>query len=289
MSWYREDDKMHKNQKWIRILALCDERFPKDHERSRRLAKDAKLFQNVAGNWGAGNNCDGLITRAAIHQIAAEASMTFQECIDAADILVKAGWYMSLSRRRGGPGWEINDWLDYQPSKQQVERKATVEKLRKDLSRTVEGRRVASIVQRRDADHCRYCDVNVSWSDRRSAHAATYDHVDPHILANTVENVVVACGHCNRVKGDRTPDEAGMPLTRPRGTYTPDLAGPGRVQNASRTRTNRTEGSGRAGSGQNGSDRAGSGRVGEPEAQTDPPHRGAPRDITRSAAAHEPF
>lgn len=281
MSWYREDDKMHKNPKWVRITALCDERFPKHPDKARCLAKDAKLLQNVAGNWGAGNNCDGLITRAAIHQIAAEASLTFQECLDAGDVLVKAGFWIVLSKKRGGPGWEINDWLEYQPSKKSVERKATVEKLRKDLGNTATGKRIAAAVRRRDGDHCRYCDEEVNWADRRSPRAGTYDHVDPSLLVNTVENVVVACNYCNKVKGERTPEEANMPLTRPRGLYATDLAVSSHGLTAFGPQTNRGEGSGRAGTGQVRSGRVGSERVGW-SAPVEP-------DITRSPAALQSF
>jgi 5-methylcytosine-specific restriction endonuclease McrA len=262
MSWYREDDKMHKNPKWVRITALADDRFPRSSDKARALAKDAKLLQNVAGNWGAGNNCDGIITRAAVHQIAAEASMTFDEVINAAAVLTAAGFWIVLTKKRGGPGWEINDWLEYQPSRQQVERKATIDKLRKDLNRTAEGKRVAASVRRRDGDCCRYCNEPVSWTDRRSAHAGTYDHVDPALLQNTVENVVVSCRHCNIVKGDRTPDDAGMPLLPPVGTVVRDLTAPSHGQNAFRTRSNRAEGSGQVRTGQVGSDQDGTGRDG---------------------------
>jgi 5-methylcytosine-specific restriction endonuclease McrA len=42
----------------------------------------------------------------------------------------------------------------------------------------------------------------------------TIDHVVPRSRGGptTWENVVTACGRCNREKGDRTPEEAGMGL-----------------------------------------------------------------------------
>jgi hypothetical protein len=44
--------------------------------------------------------------------------------------------------------------------------------------------------------------------------SVTLDHVVPRSRGGrtTWENVVTACGRCNREKGDRTPDEAGMAL-----------------------------------------------------------------------------
>lgn len=61
---------------------------------------------------------------------------------------------------------------------------------------------------RRDHNVCGYCG-NVF-----NAHDLTRDHVLPTSRggADTWENVVTACGPCNRVKDDRTPVEAGMPL-----------------------------------------------------------------------------
>lgn len=44
--------------------------------------------------------------------------------------------------------------------------------------------------------------------------AATIDHVMPRSRGgrNTWQNLVAACGPCNRKKGNRTPEEAGMKL-----------------------------------------------------------------------------
>jgi 5-methylcytosine-specific restriction endonuclease McrA len=68
----------------------------------------------------------------------------------------------------------------------------------------------------RDMYTCQYCGAHAS------KHELTMDHVVPRSRGgNTVwENVVAACGPCNRRKGDRTPEEAGLRLrsqpTRPR-------------------------------------------------------------------------
>jgi 5-methylcytosine-specific restriction endonuclease McrA len=68
----------------------------------------------------------------------------------------------------------------------------------------------------RDHYTCQYCGGQPGKSH------LTIDHVVPRCRGGQTvwENVVVACGPCNRKKGDRTPDEAGMTLrsrpTRPR-------------------------------------------------------------------------
>ena len=60
----------------------------------------------------------------------------------------------------------------------------------------------------RDEYTCQYCG--------KSKSHLTIDHVIPKGKGgqDTWENLVVACKPCNQKKGDRTPDEAGMPLTR---------------------------------------------------------------------------
>ena len=63
-------------------------------------------------------------------------------------------------------------------------------------------------ILRRDNHKCQYCG--------RSDLTLTVDHVMPISRAgeDTWENLVCACVHCNNKKGDRTPDEAAMPLKR---------------------------------------------------------------------------
>ena len=60
----------------------------------------------------------------------------------------------------------------------------------------------------RDGHRCGYCG--------RKFHAdeLTLDHIIPRAQGgrSTWDNLVAACGMCNRVKDNRTPEEAGMPL-----------------------------------------------------------------------------
>lgn len=62
----------------------------------------------------------------------------------------------------------------------------------------------------RDAHTCQYC------MSEDSPAKLTLDHIIPKSRggANVWENLVAACFKCNNVKGDRTPEEAGMPLLR---------------------------------------------------------------------------
>lgn len=71
----------------------------------------------------------------------------------------------------------------------------------------------------RDGFRCQYC--GVVYGD----HELTLDHVVPRVCGGktTWTNVVTACGTCNRRKGGRTPEQAGLPLrTKPaRPKWTP--------------------------------------------------------------------
>ncbi len=60
----------------------------------------------------------------------------------------------------------------------------------------------------RDHYTCQYC------GERLPKASLTVDHVLPRSKGGetTWENIVAACGSCNRRKGGRTPDEARMPL-----------------------------------------------------------------------------
>ena len=60
----------------------------------------------------------------------------------------------------------------------------------------------------RDHYTCQYC------GERLPKAILTVDHVQPRSKGGQTcwENVVAACGSCNRRKGGRTPDEARMPL-----------------------------------------------------------------------------
>jgi 5-methylcytosine-specific restriction endonuclease McrA len=63
-------------------------------------------------------------------------------------------------------------------------------------------------VYRRDGFQCQYCGVEFSVDD------LTFDHVFPQSRGGGTNwtNIVTCCGPCNRQKGDRTPEEAGMTL-----------------------------------------------------------------------------
>jgi hypothetical protein len=68
-------------------------------------------------------------------------------------------------------------------------------------------------VRLRDGDACRYCGKVVSWSDRVSGRAGSYDHTRPGEAA-TIETYVVCCKECNGRRSS-DPDSIWRPLPAP--------------------------------------------------------------------------
>lgn len=105
-------------------------------------------------------------------------------------------------------GYQFHEFLERNPSRDQVESRRRADAARQAVMRSPQLR---AAVRERDGDRCRYCGAAVQWTDRRSALGGTYDHVDPD-AGSVLDNLVVACRGCNSSKGHRTPAEAGMTL-----------------------------------------------------------------------------
>lgn len=110
--------------------------------------------------------------------------------------------------------WRFHDWFDmkYTPG-------ATV-KLQRAKSAELKDKVLVEQVWARDCvdparpmvGRCRYCGNEVRRKDNRSEdRRPEMDHVDPSRAAG-VRNVVLSCRSCNRQKGARTPEQAGMKL-----------------------------------------------------------------------------
>jgi 5-methylcytosine-specific restriction endonuclease McrA len=124
-------------------------------------------------------------------------------------------------------GYMIIGYLERNPSRDEVNQSRTKDARKHSLHRD---RDLVAAIRDRDGDDCRYCGVEVDWTDRRGGKGGTYDHVDP-TGDTALNNVVVACRGCHAVKGKRTPEQAGIVLLP-----TPDLTrtrsglDPGQVQ-----------------------------------------------------------
>jgi 5-methylcytosine-specific restriction endonuclease McrA len=108
--------------------------------------------------------------------------------------------------RQWPPGWDylVHDYLDRNPSRQEND-------VHRAKSRELKDSALKTRIARRDLDRCRYCGRQCKPSDRRSDDGRTFDHVDP-LVADGEANLVTACRGCNRRKGRRTPEAAGMVL-----------------------------------------------------------------------------
>jgi hypothetical protein len=218
MTWVKIDDKLTSHPKWV------------------GLTLEAKSLWFHAAVWCGAHNNDGVLPGDAMPLIAFTASVPAHLVDDATARLVKSTLWARRTRASGG-GFEISDWLEYQPSKQQVKDRADAQELNAEiealhdwLHKKAVGRKVKALINARDGGWCRYCGevTRETPGDRRSPHRKTYDLVDPMVRWDTdaaaltaaemeqiAEFWAIACGWCNAVKRRRTPDEAGMALLEP--------------------------------------------------------------------------
>lgn len=223
MTWLKIDDKLTTHPKWL------------------GLTLEAKSLWFHASVWCAAHNNDGIIPAESLALHAFAASVPANK-VDACTKLLVDVKLWKRRTKRDGAGFEICDWLDYQPSKQQVkdrtaadEVKAERKRLHDWLHKAVVGRKVKGLIDARDGLWCRYCgqEVVITPGDRRGPQRRTYDLIDPLStwdreakalppaeLERLANMWVVACGWCNAIKGSRTPDDADMtirPAQGPRG------------------------------------------------------------------------
>ncbi len=199
MTWAKVDDQFHAHRKATKAW--------RGHPRALGL-------HLLAMSYCAGHLTDGLVD----DEFVDEKIPQPRERQQATAALVDAELWV-----REDDGWRIHDWLDFNPSKADVEASRGVDRFRKELTRD---HKLIAAIRERDGDVCRYCGTVVDWRDRRSKVGGTYDHVTPVSQGgqNTYDNVVVACRGCNGRKGARTPEQAAMDLLALPGS-SPDLAG----------------------------------------------------------------
>jgi hypothetical protein len=218
VTWLKVDDKLTTHPKWL------------------PLSLEAKSLWFHAAVWCASHNNDGRLPDEAMMFIAFSATIHAPSLDAAQQQLVRARLWARVPKHRGG-GFEIVNWLDYQPSKQQVQDKADADEVKAEMDRIhawlhkkAPGKRVKKLIDARDGLWCRYCGSQtvITQGDRRGPHRRTYDLIDPaerwdmtasalpdDELRRIAELWAVACGWCNAIKSKRTPAEAGMTLLPP--------------------------------------------------------------------------
>jgi 5-methylcytosine-specific restriction endonuclease McrA len=177
--WFRLDDSFHSHPKVIAV------------------GNEAVGLYVRCGTYAAQHLTDGFVP---------EDVVLLYGSAELAGALVRA----KLWRRARG-GWQMHDYLRYNPTREAVENERRTNARRQALFRDA-GLKAA--IRQRDGDACRYCGIKVRWGKGQAPDSGTYDHVDPY-GSNTLPNLVVACLSCNARKRDRTPAEAGMSLLSP--------------------------------------------------------------------------
>jgi 5-methylcytosine-specific restriction endonuclease McrA len=83
-----------------------------------------------------------------------------------------------------------------------------LEYIRLPYQKLMENRPTRNLIMKRDNYTCCYC---------RATENLTLDHILPSSRGgeDTWENLCSCCGSCNVKKGNKTPQEAGMPLLKP--------------------------------------------------------------------------
>lgn len=181
---------------WIRL----DDQFP-DHPKVVEAGPLASWLYVCGIGYCNRLLTDGFIPSGQVRKLAD---------VDNAGDLVKCLVAVGLWDEAEG-GYQVHDFLDYQPSAEQVKAERSMNKVRKDLYADPF---LTKQVKERDGDRCRYCYKYVRWTDRKSALGGTFDHVIPN-GGNSLDNLVVACRGCNSGKGRRTPEQANMTLRPP--------------------------------------------------------------------------
>lgn len=119
--------------------------------------------------------------------------------------------------RPGPDDLVVHDFLEHNPSKRN--KNALGKKREKRKNDLGPGRRsewVKQAIYERDMGLCRYCGRRPNPDTFDKPDSLQHDHLDPACFepnhGNFVDGMVIACRRCNRAKGERTPEEAGMGL-----------------------------------------------------------------------------
>lgn len=191
--WFKVDDKFHDNRKVLRIL---------QHEHGR----SALGLWLLTGSFSGATMSDGFIQSFLLPRYGPDAERD-------AELLVTFGLF-DRGEVDGDQGYFLHDFLDRNPSRAQQLATKAYEKVKNALQRDPA---LKKAVRSRDKGRCRYCAVEVEFSDHVSETGGSYDHVTPITLGgeNNLENVVVACRGCNNAKAGRTPQRWGFALLKP--------------------------------------------------------------------------
>lgn len=225
MPFFQVDDQLTQNRKARRLL---------ESAMDGQLAGIGALGLWVAAGSQAqtiGGGTDGVVSRADLVRLVlnpAVADLLAAELVEVG-LWHTAGHDCDRCPEVPDGSWIFHDWFDmgYTRAGQVLVNRRKRQELKDPLL-------VAQVWARDCLDPadptvgaCRYCGTHLKRKDTRSRRRPHLDHVDPRKAAG-IRNVVLACDECNRAKGNRTPQEAGMTLQPPpRPDQSWSVAGPG--------------------------------------------------------------
>lgn len=180
MAWIRIDDQIADHPKFLKAGAVASWLWVSCLAYCQRYLTDGFIPEQILPRLGTVRNAKALAER-----------------------LVEV---RLLERVEGG--YRVHDYLEYNSSAQEVKSDREWDRTRKELYANP---KLIREIRERDLNRCRYCDVPVSWTDRRGPHGGQFDHIEPR-GPNTIDNLVIACRRCNCAKNNRRPEDAGMVL-----------------------------------------------------------------------------
>lgn len=218
MVWNKQHDGADLDEKLHRLRSDPFDQAPKMVEvpEDYLRALEAKAVRYSAMLYSSRELTDGVIDPAVLLMIAGNAQVYQHRVMGAIDALVRVQLLKKRTKRQGA-GWEIPNFLKYNPSKDQVLRRRQSETRLAWLQNTAAGRKAREFIKERDGNRCRYCYIELRANDQKSPMRGTYDHARPKDAQYDRDPrwIVQACAFHNGQKLDRTPEEAGLTLLPP--------------------------------------------------------------------------
>ncbi|MGQ3382961.1 HNH endonuclease [Glutamicibacter sp. TV12E] len=207
MSFFQVDDKLHVNEK---ARELAEAALGGD-----LTGMAAMGLWTMAGSFSRDAKTDGKLTEVHLMKI-----LLNKQAVDLlAAQLVRAGlWHASGHGCEKCPeipagSYVFHDWFQfaYDTAEDEKLKQAKAKELKDPQLRAQVWARDATDFPKCSRGKCRYCGDLVYRKTTKGEKRPEIEHVDPK-KAIGIQNLVLSCGACNREKGKRTPQQAGMVL-----------------------------------------------------------------------------
>lgn len=209
MPFFMTDDQFHLNQK---ATALADMAMDDDLSGLAALG-----MWTMAGSWAQAAGTDGQVAFKQLVKFTLNPPLARRlgNLLSEKGLWHSTGHECQVCPQPTEPGdYVYHDWFQMKYDR------AKDVRLKRSKSQELKDPALIAAVWARDCiddpavaavGRCRYCQTELKRKDTRSEVRPEMDHVDPK-LAVGVTNVVLSCNKCNRTKGMKTPEQAGMTL-----------------------------------------------------------------------------